>query len=320
MALLAIDLGGTKLALGVFTTEGILQHDYRVSLDGRKGEEVGKLIADEILKMARSSIYAGQIEAVGICVPGISRKSSGTVWAPNIPGWDDYPLLNEIQTALPEIPVTIESDRACYIMGEVWKGNAIGAKDAVFLAVGTGIGLGILCDGNVVRGANDISGAIGWMALQRPFEDGYKQCGCFEYHASGSGIAKAAQAYIVANPSYEGELKKNGRITAHTVFAAAEKKDQAAMHIIDNCIQLWGMAVANIVSFLNPEKIIFGGGVFGPATKYISAIQKEAQKWAQPVSMKLVTLESSLLGVNAGVYGAGLMALQLINGKTKRIS
>jgi glucokinase len=320
MALLAIDLGGTKLALGIFTTEGILQHDYRVSLDGRKGEEVGKLITDEILKMARSSIYAGQIQAIGICVPGISRKHSGTVWAPNIPGWDDYPLLKEIQTALPDIPVTIESDRACYIMGEVWKGNAIGAKDAVFLAVGTGIGLGILCDGNVVRGANDISGAIGWMALQRPFQDGYKQCGCFEYHASGSGIARAAQTYITANPAYEGELKNNGPITSHSVFAAAEKKDNVAMQIIDNCIQLWGMAVANIVSFLNPEKIIFGGGVFGPAATYITRIRNEAEKWAQPVSMKLVTLETSLLGVNAGVYGAGLMALQLINGKTNRRS
>jgi glucokinase len=320
MALLAIDLGGTKLALGIFTTEGILQHDYRVSLDGRNGEEVGKLITDEILKMSRSSIYAGQIQAIGICVPGISRKHSGTVWAPNIPGWDDYPLLNEIQTALPDIPVTIESDRACYIMGEVWKGNAIGAKDAVFLAVGTGIGLGILCDGNVVRGANDISGAIGWMALQRPFQDGYKQCGCFEYHASGSGIARAAQTYVTANPAYEGELKNNGRITSHSVFAAAEKKDDVAMQIIDNCIQLWGMAVANIVSFLNPEKIIFGGGVFGPAATYITRIRNEAEKWAQPVSMKLVTLETSLLGVNAGVYGAGLMALQLINGKTNRRS
>lgn len=318
MALLAIDLGGTKLALGVFTTEGILQHDYRVSLDGRKGEEVGKLIITEILKVVRSSIYAGQIQAIGICVPGISRKNTGTVWAPNIPDWDDYPLLSEIQSAVPNVPVTIESDRACYIMGEVWKGNAIGAKDAVFLAVGTGIGLGILCDGNVVRGANDISGAIGWMALQRPFEDYYEQSGCFEHHASGTGIAQAAREFLAANPAYTGEMTHSEPLTAHSVFAAAEKKDPAAMKIINNCIQLWGMAVANIVSFLNPEKIIFGGGVFGPASRFIPRIQKEAEKWAQPVSIKLVTLEPSLLGVNAGVYGAGLMALQLINGKTNR--
>ena len=322
MALLAIDIGGTKIALGIFTPEGILQHDYRVAINARKGKEVGALITEEILKLVNSSIYSGQIHAIGICVPGISRRRTGTVWAPNIEGWEDYPSLNEVQAAVPQIPVTIESDRACYILGETWKGNAVGCSDAIFFAVGTGIGLGILSDGTILGGAHGISGAVGWMALDRPFIDAYSKCGCLEYHASGSGIANRAREEIQNDNTYAGILKDKAAqaLTSHDVFEAFEQKDPIAAKIIDNCIGLWGMAIANLVSFMNPEKIIFGGGVFGPATKFIPQIRAEAAKWAQPVSIGLVTMEPSLLGVNAGVYGAGHMALQLVTAANNRRS
>src|SRR5678815_4753324 len=114
---------------------------------------------------------------------------TGKVWAPNIPDWGDYPLLEEVENVSGEIPVTIDSDRACYILGELWQGNARGCTDAIYLSVGTGIGAGILTDGKVLRGSHDIAGAIGWMALTRPFSEEYTDCGCFETYASGEGIA-----------------------------------------------------------------------------------------------------------------------------------
>lgn len=83
--------------------------------------------------------------------------------------------------------------------------------------------------------------------------------------------------------------------------------------VLEQCIEFWGMAVANLVSLFNPEKIIFGGGVFGPAVKFIDAIGKEATKWAQPISITQVSLAPSVLGGDAGMYGAGLLALQNIN-------
>ena len=131
--------------------------------------------------------------ALGVAVPGIYYPESGTVWAPNIKGWEKYPLHSQLRKILPnEVSIKIESDRACYILGESWKGIAVGCKHAIFLAVGTGIGAGILVDGTILKGKNDIAGAIGWMALTNDFIEDYSVHGCFEHHASGSGIAGVA--------------------------------------------------------------------------------------------------------------------------------
>src|SRR5687768_10099680 len=194
MSLLAIDLGGSKLAVGVFDSSGNLIHSKEDSISGKKGKEVGNLIAQNIISILNSNY--SPVEAIGISVPGISNRKNGTVWAPNIPGWDNYFLINEINEIAPGIPVSVESDRSCYILGEMWQGNAKDIDNAIFIAVGTGIGAGIVVDGNVLHGANDIVGAIGWMALQPTFKDEYVQCGCFEHNASGSGIAKMARQLI----------------------------------------------------------------------------------------------------------------------------
>jgi glucokinase len=315
MALLAIDLGGTKLALGIFSSEGILLHQYKLPLESRKGAAVGALIAGEINKFVNESIYKNKIDAIGICVPGISHKTTGTIWAPNIQGWEDYPLYSEVQKIVPDIPLIIEGDRGCYILGEAWKGNATGCTDAIYLAVGTGIGAGILCDGRIINGAHDISGAVGWMALSMPYQEIYRSGGDFEYHASGPGIARMARHYLQENTSYIGELNKQdlNSITTQDVFTAFDNNDPVAQKVMHTCIQYWGMAVANLVSIFNPEKIILGGGVFGPAKRFIPDIKNEAKKWAQPIAMQRVTLETSMLGYHAGLYGAGHMALQLIN-------
>ncbi|CAL1517198.1 ROK family protein [Chitinophaga sp. MM2321] len=313
MAVLAMDLGGTKLAVAVFSPTGILLSNEVVELDNRQGNAVGALITG----MAQQAIAAQQatdmpVQAIGISVPGINHQKEGTVWAPNIPGWDAYPLLKEVKQVSGNIPVIIESDRACYVLGEQWQGNAHGCKDVIFLAVGTGIGAGILVNGKVLRGAHDIAGAIGWMALQQPFRSQYVDCGCFEYHASGEGIAKVVKALLAAEPSYNGVLRQQPveQISARDVFAAYDKKDVLATTVIQSCITYWGMAVANLVSLFNPQKIIFGGGVFGPATALIPAIKAEALKWAQPISMQLVSVEATALNGSAGIYGAGFLALQ----------
>jgi glucokinase len=310
MALLAIDLGGTKLAFAIFDDKGNLLNTEVMALNSRSGSEVGEMITSQISKFINAEKLS--IHSIGISVPGIYRMKTGTVWAPNIPGWDNYPLLEEVKEVSNEIPVTIDSDRACYILGEAWQGNARECSDAIFLAVGTGIGAGILTDGNILRGSHDIAGAIGWMALSQPFKDEYFQCGCFEHYASGEGITKVARKILKETKNYSGELneKAMSQITCQDVFAAYENNDPVAMRVIQIGIEFWGMAVANLVSLFNPEKIILGGGVFGPATKLIPAIKTEAAKWAQPISIRQVSIEASALGSDAGVYGAGFLALK----------
>lgn len=301
------------MALAVFSAEGELLSKIVIKLPRSKVKETGSFITSNISIVLKSASEAGDsIESIGISVPGIYRLNKGTVWAPNIPDWDDYPLLNEVKKVTGSIPVTIDSDRACYILGELWKGNARGCNDAIYMAVGTGIGVGILTEGKVLRGAHDIAGAIGWMALNKPFRDEFVSCGCFEYNASGEGIAKVARDLLQADKTYKGELsfKHRETITSHDVFAAYENDDPIAKKVIQQAIEYWGMAVANLVSLFNPEKIILGGGVFGPAVKFIPAIIGEAARWAQPISITQVSIEPSGLGTDAGVYGAGYLALK----------
>jgi len=309
MAVIGIDLGATKLSLALFSEEGEIIRRQSSLLANRTGEEVGLMITSAIEKLIGQDNDI--IHAIGVAVPGISRIRSGTVWAPNIPGWHDYPLRTELKRAFPSIPIIIESDRACCILGELWKGNAKGCKDVIFLAVGTGIGAGILVEGDILHGASDIGGAIGWMALNKPFDNKYVNCGCFEYHASGVGMAKVAAELINENPGYKGSLRKD-HINAQDIFTAYENKDEISIKVIQQCIEYWGMAVANLVSLFNPERIIFGGGVFGPAVKFIPMIYEEARKWAQPISIERITIEPSALKEDSALYGAGHIALQKI--------
>ena len=313
MAVIALDLGGTKLAAAIISEAGNILNTETVLLDKREGTEVGELIVQEtnaMLQKAKSNSIA--VDAIGICVPGIAYAKTGKVWAPNIPGWDEFPLLDILKEAVSDknIRIKLDSDRACYILAETWKGNARGCSDAIFLGVGTGIGAGILVNGQLLRGAHDIGGAIGWLALNKPFEDKYAPCGCFEYHASGEGLAKVAKELLEENKFPGNRLAGIGTtLSAKDIFEAYEQNDPLAIAVVNNAIEFWGMAVANLVSLFNPEKIIFGGGVFGPALRFLDAIYEEAKKWAQPISIKQVKLEGAALGSEAGLYGAGYLAL-----------
>ena len=315
MHVIGLDLGGTKLASAIFDHEGTVISKNLVYLENRSGKEVGSLIKDQIIvliKYARENhLY---ISGIGISVPGIYSTETRRVWAPNIPGWEDYPLYDDILSVTGELKINIiiDNDRVCSVLGEVWKGKARGCKNVVLLLVGTGIGAGIMTNGEIVRGYGGAAGAIGWLALDRPFRPEYASCGCFEYWASGNGIAAVARELVEKDRNYSGILKSKppDEITSHDVFSALDRGDSIARKVLDQAIECWGMTVANLVSLFNPEKIIFGGGVFGPALKFLDDIYKEALKWAQPVSIKQVTLEGSALGSESVLYGAAYLPLK----------
>jgi len=300
MSVIGVDLGGTKLALAIFSEEGRILHRQAVLLDGREGAEVGRLITEQALALREAwAREATPVRGLGVAVHGIYRAGPGTVWAPNIPGWEDYPLRDEVRSALDsDLPFRIDSDRACCILGETWQGTARGSRNAIFLTVGTGIGAGILAEGRVLRGHGDAAGAIGWLALERPYRPEYAPVGCFEYHASGPGLVSAVRE------------RRAGEITTADVFAAAEAGDPVALSALDDAVAFWGMAVANLVSLFNPERIVLGGGVFGPAARFLERIREEAWRWAQPVSIRQVTITVTSLGADAGLYGAGWLALE----------
>ena len=307
MAFIGVDLGGTKLAVAAFTGAGEVLHRESTPLGDRRGRAVGALIVERVRAVSAKHPFEG----AGVCVPGLYRASRGTVWAPNIPQWDDYPLRDELRSALGEnVELTIDSDRAAYILGETWRGAAVGAHDAIFLAVGTGIGAGILTDGRILRGYGDVAGAIGWLALDRPFAPRFTTHGCFEDQASGPGLVRVARDLMAQETRYGGVLRTHGdALDAEAIFTAHEQGDPIAGKVLTNAIELWGMAAANLVSLFNPEVLVFGGGVFGPATRFLDRIRAEAKRWAQPIAIEQVRFVASTLGGDAGLVGAGRLAM-----------
>ena len=308
MAVFGIDIGGTKISAGLYE-KGQSEVMGTVLLGGAEGNEVLHIILDIIDTLLSDA--EEEVRAVGIAVPGIWNEDAGTVWAPNIPGWIDYPLRDMLLQHFSHLSFYITSDRACYILGEVWKGNAQGCNNAIFMAAGTGIAIGIIAEGRVLHGSKGVAGAIGWMALNKPYDEKYTSMGCYEYYASGPGLVRYATEVLDKVPQYSGIFRKNKNLTTEKLFSAYKEGDDVAMQVIDNAIQYWGMCIANLVSIFNPEKIILGGGVFqNNQCMFREAILAEALKWGQPVSMRQFSLECTSLGEFAGLYGAMYFALE----------
>ena len=310
--ILSIDLGGTKCAGSIVTRDGRLFEHRKRTISGLHGNEAGQVILDLLAELEEACREDYRIAGIGVSVPGIARQDSGTVWAPNIPGWENYPLREEISAWRKEpCNIYIDSDRACFISGECWKGAAIGMRNAIYLAIGTGIGAGILIDGRILRGTDNIAGAIGWLALDDQYPEGYLDFGCFEYNASGEGLVRLAMD-LKSKLHIETGLRTD-RMTSADIFNAFEVQDQLAVATIDKAIDYWAKSTANLVSIFNPEVILFGGGVFGPAEKFIGEIYERAKKWAQPLAMEQVDFRKSKLGSKAPLYGVATLAFNSFN-------
>ncbi|MDH4219137.1 MAG: ROK family protein [Candidatus Aminicenantes bacterium] len=307
----AVDVGGTKIASALFTCDGLMLHKSKISIDKTEPKKSVFQIIDIVENLERCArIERGDVAAIGIAIPGVVFHDKGLVWAPNVPGWDHFPLRDKLMEDI-KVPLVLDSDRSAYVLGEQWCGAAKNMKNVVFLAVGTGIGAGIIIDGRLCRGSDDIAGAIGWFALNAEFRDEYAVMGCFEAEASGSSVARRAIRLIksggtsILEDMVKGQLDE---ITAEMVVEAAQKEDCLAQKTLDITLKYLAMGIANIVNILNPDMVVLGGGLFQAGEMLIQPIKKEFRRWAQPLAAQKVQLELSRLGEDAGLYGAGKLA------------
>jgi glucokinase len=304
----------TNVTFAVISKTGKVLQRENLKLNDIGGTDLSILIQKQIKKLLSTFEHKPlQIKSVGMAVPGIYYSKTGEVWAPNICGWENYPLKRDMCRLMEQnIMVKIASKRTCDILGEKWLGAAKKSRNAIFLSIGSGIGAGVLLDGKILHGFNDGAGAAGWLAMDRNFKDCYKARGFFEYKASGNGILASVKEELQMNSGYTGALniKAPASLTVIDVFNAFEKKDRIAEKILRESVKYWGIASANLISLFNPEIIIFGGSLFGPAFKFIDEIKAEAEKWAQPIFMKNVKFCKSLLGADAGLFGAGHLAMK----------
>ena len=304
---LGVDVGGTKLSAALFSPVGEISDRRKLSLNRSGAEEAAGQIAALIAEYQGAD---NALRAIGIAIPGVVFHDSGAVWAPNVPGWDHYPLLDRLREST-GATLTLDSDRTAYVLGEQWCGAARGSHNVVFLAVGTGIGAGILVDGQVCRGTGDIAGAVGWFALTPEFRPDYARRGCFESEASGTAVGERTIEMLSSRPSaLISELVDHDltRVTAEMVVEAARHGDLVAKDVLDETVTYLAMGIANIVSILNPEIVVLGGGLLQAGDLLLDPITREFKRWAQPLAAEQVRLELSALGEDAGLFGAGKLA------------
>ena len=168
-------------------------------------------------------------------------------------------------------PVVIDSDRSGYVLGEAWQGAARGCTDVVFLAVGTGIGAGILSHGRLVRGHGGIAGAVGWFALDPRWREDYGRMGSFEAEAAGPALAR-----------------RFGGASAEAVAEAARRGDPAARRAVDETVEWLAMGTANLISALDPQVVVLGGGLMQAADLFLEPVRRAVRRWAQPIAGRAV--------------------------------
>lgn len=257
--IVAIDLGGTKIAAGVVDRRGMIRN--------RIAEPVEADPIDQIIRIVQSMEKSP--EAVGVVVPGLVRPD-GTVWAPNLQGWESVPLARLLKRRL-RVPVFVESDRNAVVLGEAWRGAARGKRDVVALIVGTGIGAGILSGGRIVRGAHELSGCAGWLVVTDETNENTARCGSLEALAAGPALSRH---------------KDFGRVG-----------------------ELLGLAVANLISVFDPEVVVLTGGVTTAADRYLDILVQNARRRAQPLSAPQVEIIVSTLQGDANLLGVAKMAM-----------
>ncbi len=289
---LAADLGGTKIAAARVEETGRIAHFLSAPTPALGGAAVMDAITGLLRQLPRERVCALAVDVPGQVHP------DGSVWAPNIPGWKHTSVRSILRRRF-RLPALVESDRNACVTGEAWLGAARGCKDVVFVAVGTGIGAGIISGGRLIRGQGELAGCLGWMAVASQILPEYKGVGCLESHAAGPGISRAAG-------------RKYGReISMEELVRQARRGDSQAVGLIAEAGRHLGLALANLVSILAPEMIVIGGGVAAAGALLLGPARETMQLWAQPLAVQRVRVVRSQLGSEAALLGAAKLAFDL---------
>jgi glucokinase len=281
---LVADLGGTKIAAARVSSTGKITHALQAPTPSAGRSAVVEAIAALLAQLPTKGACA-----VGVGVPGVAYED-GSVWAPNLPGWKRMPLARKLGERF-KLPVVVDSDRNAFVMGEQWQGQARNSRDFVFVMIGTGIGAGIFSGGRLLRGHGELSGCAGWLAVRDKYLPGYETGGCLEFHAAGPGIARAARRAL-REPVSNREL-----------VARARGGDAKAKEVIAEAGRILGLGLANLVSILNPEMIVIGGGMAAAGNLLLTPARQAMRRWAQPLAARQVRIVRSRLGTGAGVLG-----------------
>jgi predicted NBD/HSP70 family sugar kinase len=254
---IGLDLGGTKFYGAVSDLEGDILYEKMIPHFGSRGEEGYALVSSMIEDLIAYAKGTGiPIMGIGIGVPGVTYHDKGIVeWAPSL-DWRDFPMAERVSKQF-NLPVIVDNDVNLSAMGEMWFGAGRDANNLVVLNIGTGIGAGVVIDGAIYRGHNEMAGEIGYLIPGREYlEQEYPGFGALELLAAGTGIAQRARTVLKDSGKANAET-----ITAEEVFDAYRKGEEWSVKVVDDTVAYLAIAIAAVITFFDPEVLVLNGGV-----------------------------------------------------------
>ncbi len=307
-----VDIGGTKLATVVADTAGNILNKVRKPTLAERGPEYAlQLLFDmvhETIELA--GLEPTAISAIGVSCGGPLDTETGIVYSPpNLPGWDALPLKSQLESEF-QIPVTIENDANASALAEYRFGGGRGYNAVLYMTMSTGIGGGIVLDGQVYHGANDSAGEVGHQILlpDGPL-CGCGKRGCLEALCSGPAIARRAQAAVRNEKASATTLLDlaGGRvkdIRSEHVLAAARHGDALALHLVEETAYYMGWGIANLVNILNPDIVLLGTIAVAAGDLLLNPIRKTVSEFAMTRPAEAVKIAPAQLGEALGDLAA----------------
>lgn len=305
-----VDLGGTTVKMGLFTVEGSLLKDWEIPT---RKEEKGAYILDDIAASIKNTIEEEDIDisdvtGVGIGVPGPVTPAGIVKGCVNLE-WGDTPV-EEILSDKTGFFVKAGNDANVAALGELWQGGGKGNSSLVMVTLGTGVGGGIVLDGEIVTGTHGAAGEIGHMSVV--YDETQRcncgKCGCLEQVASATGIVKETKK-LLENSNTPSSLRDMDELTAKAVFDEAKKGDELALASVDILGKYLGIALSHIAEVVDPDVFIVGGGVSKAGDILIDAITKNYVNYAFN-QCKKTPVKLATLGNSAGIYGAAKLVVK----------
>ncbi|MBO1306566.1 ROK family glucokinase [Enterococcus sp. 669A] len=312
--LLGIDLGGTTVKFAILTQEGDIQQKW--SIDTNILDE-GQHIVPDIIEsinhhLALYNMKPEQFIGIGMGTPGSVNIVEGTVIGAYNLNWKTLQPVKEMIEKGTGIPFFIDNDANVAALGERWKGAGENDPDVVFVTLGTGVGGGIVMNGQLLHGAAGCAGEIGHITVDpEGFECTCGKRGCLETVASATGVVRVARQLAeeyAGGSELKARLDNGEDITSKDVFELAAANDDLALRVVDKVTFYLGLACGNIGNTLNPSAIIIGGGVSAAGEFLRSRVEKYFQQFTFPQVRNSTKIKLAELGNEAGVIGAASLA------------
>jgi glucokinase-like ROK family protein len=319
-----VDLGATSvdLALADFRGEILTRKSFRADVRSEPKILLEKINTMVLEMLVENEASVSALLGFGMGVPGPVHFPTGLlIQPPLMPDWEGFPLKDFIRQQFPNAIPVIDNDVNIMAIGEARLGGGIGLDNFMYVKIGTGIGCGIIMNGEIFRGSDGCAGDIGHICVD--YNGPVCHCGnkgCLEFMAAGPAIAKRG---VLAAKNGESEelaarLKAKGEdFSSKNVGDAAAAGDQVANQIIYESGRMIGGVLAGLVNFYNPEAIFIGGGVSNIGHQFLSTIRQATLKRATALSTRSLGIDYSELGDDAGVHGAIWLAIENVFAEVK---